>query len=103
MVWLVVLVLAVAGHQRARWFQGRYGRTPWGWSPWPWAAAFGPSWVVGFVLLAIAERQGRAAAVSATTPPQLAPLTDPRSAGPVFPPPEGTFKPRTAARAGRRP
>jgi hypothetical protein len=49
---------------------------------------FGLSWVVGIVLLAIAERQGRAAAGS-TTLPERARMTDPMFGGPVYPPPEG--------------
>ncbi len=52
-------IWAVAGYQRATWFARRYGRTQWGWDPSVWAVVFGLNWVIGIVLLAIAERQGR--------------------------------------------
>jgi Protein of unknown function (DUF2510) len=59
----VVLVLAalfaVAGYQEARRFERVYGQTPWRWKPWIWAIVMFLSWVVGLILLAIAERQGR--------------------------------------------
>ena len=67
-VQLVIAVLfAVAGHQEARRFARQYGRTPWGWDPWVWAIVLGVSFIVGIVLLAIAERRGRAHGSAATT------------------------------------
>lgn len=59
----VVALLAVAGYRRARWFRGRYGRTPWGWPPIVWALVFGLSLLLGALLLVIAERSGRCARV----------------------------------------
>src|SRR3954453_13692130 len=57
---LVLAVLfAIAGHQEARRFARQYGATPWRWDPWVWAVVMFLSWVIGVVLLAIAERQGR--------------------------------------------
>src|SRR3954453_18803871 len=55
-------LFAVAGYQRARWFERKYGTTPWGWHPAVWAVVMFLSWVIGVVLLAIAERQGRSRA-----------------------------------------
>ena len=63
---MITLVLAplfaLAGYQEAKRFHQQYGRTPWGWDPWVWAVALGLSFLVGVVLLAVAERQGRSAA-----------------------------------------
>jgi len=57
---LVLAVLfAIAGFQEARRFQRQYGETPWRWDPWVWAVVMFLSWVIGVILLAIAERQGR--------------------------------------------
>jgi len=56
---LLVALFATAGYRRARYFERRYGRTPWGWRPWGWAIALGLSFIIGIVLLAIAERSGR--------------------------------------------
>src|SRR3954453_12683493 len=57
---LVLAVLfAIAGHQEARRFERQYGATPWRWDPWVWAVVMFLSWVIGVILLAIAERQGR--------------------------------------------
>jgi hypothetical protein len=53
-------LFAVAGFQEARRFQRQNGATPWRWDPWVWAVVMFLSWVIGLVLLAIAERQGRA-------------------------------------------
>lgn len=52
-------LFAVAGYQRARWFQREHGTTPWGWHPAVWGVVMFLSWVIGVILLAIAERQGR--------------------------------------------
>ena len=57
---VLAAIFAVAGYQEARRFGRQYGRTPWGWDPAAWAAALGLSFIVGIVLLAVAERQGRA-------------------------------------------
>lgn len=57
---LVLAVLfAIGGFQEARRFQRQYGETPWRWDPWVWAVVMFLSWVIGIILLAIAERQGR--------------------------------------------
>jgi len=58
---ILAALFAVAGYQEARRFGRQHGRTPWGWNPVVWAVALGLSLVIGIVLLAIAERQGRAA------------------------------------------
>ncbi|MBV9871062.1 MAG: hypothetical protein JO214_10615 [Frankiaceae bacterium] len=52
-------LFAVAGYQESRRFARTYGRSPWGWPDWLWALVLGFSWLIGIVLLAIAERQGR--------------------------------------------
>jgi len=52
-------LFALAGYQEARRFARQHGATPWGWDPWVWAIVMFLSWVIGLVLLAIAERQGR--------------------------------------------
>lgn len=52
-------LFALAGYQEARRFARQYGRTPWGWDPWVWAIVMFLSLLIGVVLLAIAERQGR--------------------------------------------
>src|SRR3954470_575120 len=54
-------VFALAGYKEAQRFGREYGRTPWGWRPWAWALALGLSFIIGIVLLAVAERQGRSA------------------------------------------
>ena len=64
-------LFAVAGYQEARRFGRQYGRTPWGWDPAAWAAALGLSLLIGIILLAIAERQDRAAAAGAVPPAAL--------------------------------
>jgi hypothetical protein len=57
---VLAVVFAIAGYQEARRFSRQYGRTPWGWDPLVWALVLGLSFLIGIVLLAIAERQGRA-------------------------------------------
>lgn len=52
-------LFAVAGYQESRRFQREHGNTPWGWEPLVWGIVLFLSWVIGIVLLAIAERQGR--------------------------------------------
>src|SRR3954471_7733407 len=58
-VLVLAVLFAVAGFQEARRFERQYGQTPWRWDPWVWAVVMFLSWVIGVVLLAIAERQGR--------------------------------------------
>ena len=57
---VLLVVFFVAGMLEARRFQAQYGRTPWGWSPGLWGAVLGLVWPIGLVLLALAERAGRA-------------------------------------------
>lgn len=52
-------LFALAGYQEARRFHREYGNTPWNWEPLVWAIVLFLSWLIGIVLLAIAERQGR--------------------------------------------
>src|SRR3954463_9524099 len=59
---VLAVLFAIAGHQEARRFARQYGATPWRWDPWVWAVVMFLSWVIGLVLLAIAERQGRSRA-----------------------------------------
>lgn len=59
---IVATVFGVAGYQEARRFGRQYGRTPWGWDPLIWAVVMFLSFLIGLVLIAIAERQGRNAA-----------------------------------------
>src|SRR3954453_8114826 len=61
-VLVLAVLFAVAGYQEARRFARQYGQTPGGWDPWVWAVVMFLSWVIGIVLLAIAERQGRSRA-----------------------------------------
>src|SRR4051812_12877458 len=61
-VLVLAVLFAVAGFQEARRFERQYGQTPWRWDPWVWAVVMFLSWVIGVVLLAIAERQGRSRA-----------------------------------------
>ncbi len=56
---LLLVVFGIAGYQESRRFEREYGRTPWGWSPWIWGVIMFLSFVIGLVLIAIAERQGR--------------------------------------------
>src|SRR4051812_42765610 len=56
---VLAVLFAIAGHQEARRFARQYGDTPWRWDPWVWAVVMFLSWVIGLILLAIAERQGR--------------------------------------------
>lgn len=57
-------LFAFAGYREAQRFQRNYGATPWGWDPWVWSVVLFLSWLIGIVLLAIAERQGRSKAAS---------------------------------------
>lgn len=60
---LVLAVLfGVAGFLEARRFGREHGRTPWGWDPWVWGLVMFLSFLIGVILIAIAERQGRKAA-----------------------------------------
>ena len=72
---LFALIFAFAGFRRAQWFGQKYGRTPWGWNPWIWAVIFFLIVILGFVLLALAERSGRKAAQERDrwTPPGMPP------------------------------
>ena len=56
---MFAVLFGFAGYQEARRFQRQYGETPWRWDPWVWAAILFLSFLIGIVLLAIAERQGR--------------------------------------------
>jgi Protein of unknown function (DUF2510) len=56
---IFAVLFAVAGYQEARRFARQHGATPWGWDPWIWAVVMLLSWLIGVILLAIAERQGR--------------------------------------------
>lgn len=66
---VLIALFAYAGFQRAGWFGRRYGRTPWGLPPVVWGVFTGFSLFLGCLLLAIAERQGRAAAAQRPTAP----------------------------------
>ena len=59
LVLIFAVLFAIAGYQEARRFAGQYGATPWRWNPWVWAVVMFLSWVIGLILLAVAERQGR--------------------------------------------
>src|SRR3954452_24279244 len=56
---VLAVLFAIAGYQEARRFARQFGATPWRWDPWVWAVVMFLSWVIGLILLAIAERQGR--------------------------------------------
>ena len=58
-VLVLAVLFAVAGYQEAQRFAKQHGSTPWRWDPWVWAIVMFLSWVIGLILLAIAERQGR--------------------------------------------
>src|SRR3954447_1615124 len=58
-VLVLAVLFAVASFQEARRFERQYGQTPWRWDPAVWAVVMFLSWVIGVILLAIAERQGR--------------------------------------------
>jgi hypothetical protein len=60
---MIVVLFAVAGYQRAKWFERRYSRTPWGWPPILWAVVFGLSLFLGALLLVLAERSGRRSSI----------------------------------------
>ena len=68
---ILLVVFFVAGFLEARRFETQYGRTPWGWSPALWGAVLGLVWPIGLVLLAIAERSGRADAKKRASAPTL--------------------------------
>jgi hypothetical protein len=79
---VLLVVFFVAGFLEARRFAERYGRAPWGWSPVFWGAVLGLVWPIGLVLLAIAERVGRAQAKTRMLPQSAAlPLGDPGGPG----------------------
>ena len=59
---VIGLVFGFAGYQEAGRFAKRHGRTPWGWAPVVWGIVCFLSFLIGLVLLAIAERVGRNAA-----------------------------------------
>jgi hypothetical protein len=67
LVLIFAVLFALAGYQEARRFAGQYGVTPWRWNPWVWAIVMLLSWVIGLILLAIAERQGRRRARQSST------------------------------------
>jgi hypothetical protein len=98
-------LFAVAGYQEARRFARQYGRTPWGWDPIAWAVALGLSWVIGIVLLAVAERQGRAAftrgsITASTAQPTPADPYATSTHGPLGPEPAATPAPPPPAPTG---
>ena len=83
----VIVVLFAAGYQRATWFRGRYGRTQWDWPPFVWGLVCAFAFLVGIVLLAVAERQGRARAAQLATPAGRLPASQPNYwASPATPP-----------------
>lgn len=55
----ILCLFGLAGYQEAQRFERQYGRTPWGLSPWIWAFMLFAVFVVGLILLAVAERMGR--------------------------------------------
>lgn len=55
----IALAIGFGGYRRALWFEGKYGRTPWGWSPWIWGLLFLLGAIIGLVLIGFAERAGR--------------------------------------------
>ena len=58
-LFVLAVLFGVAGYQEARRFGRQHGRTPWGWDPWVWGIVMFLSFLIGVILLAIAERQGR--------------------------------------------
>ena len=84
----VTLVFGVlfgcAGYGEANRFQKRYGRSPFGWPAIVWGVVCFLSFLIGIVLLAIAERIGRSAAA---TTGMNGMYTQPVYAGPGFGPP----------------
>ena len=72
-VGLIVLscVFGLAGYQEARRFGRVYGRTPWGWEPLVWAVIMFLSFIIGLILIAIAERQGRHRPARPVPPPAV--------------------------------
>lgn len=62
---ILCVLFALAGFQEAQRFERQYGRTPWGLSPWVWALMLGLAFLIGLILLAVAERMGRRAAAEA--------------------------------------
>ncbi|MDQ1495365.1 MAG: hypothetical protein QOG69_1848 [Actinomycetota bacterium] len=62
----LALVFGIAGHNEAKRFEKRYGRTPFGWRAYVWGIICFLSFLIGLVLLAIAERMGRKAAANAS-------------------------------------
>jgi hypothetical protein len=62
----LALVFGIAGHNEAKRFEKRYGRTPFGWRAYVWGIICFLSFLIGLVLLAIAERIGRKAAANAS-------------------------------------
>jgi len=61
-VFIFAILFAVAGYGEAKRCRERYGRYPFGWPPVVWAVVMFLSWLIGLVLLAIAERIVRSAA-----------------------------------------
>jgi hypothetical protein len=82
---VLVAVFAFAGYQESGRFARTYGRSPWGWPDWLWGLVCGISFVIGIVLLAIAERVGRNAAKHEPMPPAAMP--PPAPIGQYGPPP----------------
>jgi hypothetical protein len=56
---IFAVVFGIAAYQEANRFARRYGRTPFGWAPIVWGVICFLSFIIGIVLLAIAERSGR--------------------------------------------
>jgi uncharacterized protein YqgC (DUF456 family) len=81
---VLLVVFFVAGLLEARRFAERYGRSPWGWSPVFWGLVLGLVWPIGLVLLAIAERVGRAQAKTRMSPQSAVhPIADRRGPGAI--------------------
>src|SRR5580658_1822123 len=59
---------AVLGYRISVSTSRRLGVTPWRWPPIVWAFICGASFIVGFILLAIATRSTRSAAIVAPSP-----------------------------------
>lgn len=64
---ILCVVFAIAGYGEAQRFERQFGRTPWGLSAWIWALMLGLAFLIGLVLLAVAERMGRRDVAKAQT------------------------------------
>lgn len=87
---ILAVVFGLAGFLEARRFGREYGRTPWGWNPWVWGIVMFLSFLIGVILIAIAERQGRKAG-PVTSPAGLPGAAAP-GGGKWAPDPSGRFE-----------